>query len=369
MNPLAFVKVWSKNQGTFSIKYPWALPAIFFILGFIFDLVTLGRIDDFWTITQQAVFLFILTLIIFYECVDQIKMFHLPRTLDVVWHYREEIIHFMFGGLLSAYTIFYFKSSSALSTIVFLGFMLGILIANELPLLRKLGLAIRFALLSLCWVSFWGYVVPILWKSVGILPLLFSIFLTILIMGGLAYLLWKKTENIKVIKRDVILPSASVLIIFLLLYILGLIPPVPISIQYIGVYHGVERVDGKYLLAHSRPWWKVWHNGDQHYYARKDDVIYLFARIFSPSQFEDKIIVHWFFYDPRHGWETRDTIPFSVRGGRSEGFRGIAQKKHYSAGDWRVQVETSDGREIGRITFTVYEDSGTETRSFLRDVQ
>jgi len=42
-----------------------------------------------------------------------------------------------------------------------------------------------------------------------------------------------------------------------------------------------------------------------------------------------------------------------VRGGRKGGYRGFTAKQNFSEGEWRVGVETSDAREIGRMYFTV----------------
>ena len=40
-------------------------------------------------------------------------------------------------------------------------------------------------------------------------------------------------------------------------------------------------------------------------------------------------------------------------GGRDGGYRGYSVKGNPQAGDWRVDIETIDGRLVGRIRFTV----------------
>ena len=59
------------------------------------------------------------------------------------------------------------------------------------------------------------------------------------------------------------------------------------------------------------------------------------------------------FYESNRGWTSTDKIPMKVSGGRKEGYRGFSTKQNYQAGDWKISVETSDGREIGRIYFKV----------------
>jgi hypothetical protein len=61
--------------------------------------------------------------------------------------------------------------------------------------------------------------------------------------------------------------------------------------------------------------------------------------------------VRWFWQPAGHGWTLQDTIPINIVGGREEGFRGYGVKSNYQPGSWKVQVETKDGREIGRIYF------------------
>jgi hypothetical protein len=60
--------------------------------------------------------------------------------------------------------------------------------------------------------------------------------------------------------------------------------------------------------------------------------------------------------------------PIRITGGRAEGFRGYGFKTKYSPGEWKVQIETTDGREIGRVYFDV-ELAPASARNFTVDVQ
>ena len=53
------------------------------------------------------------------------------------------------------------------------------------------------------------------------------------------------------------------------------------------------------------------------------------------------------------GWALQDTIPIGILGGREQGFRGYGTKTRFQPGSWKVQIETTDAREIGRIYFSV----------------
>ncbi|HRO67670.1 MAG TPA: DUF2914 domain-containing protein [Pseudobdellovibrionaceae bacterium] len=154
-------------------------------------------------------------------------------------------------------------------------------------------------------------------------------------------------------RSALLLPGGTVLALFFAFYLLGWIPPVPLSVQEIGIYHKVEKKDGGYLVSQENPWWRFWRSGDQDFMAEPGDEIFVFVRIFSPSRFSDSVVLHWQFHDPREGWKTSDRIPMGISGGREGGYRGYASKKNYSDGEWRVLVETTDGREVGRLKFWV----------------
>ncbi len=151
--------------------------------------------------------------------------------------------------------------------------------------------------------------------------------------------------------------------IFLILYVFKAIPPIPLSLKSIGIYHGLEKKEGKYILQRERSFWKFWQNGDQDFYYRNGDKAYVFSRIFSPGGFEGKVYLHWE-KEFKSGYKTTDKIPLTLTGGRGEGFRAFAYKRNLTPGAWRVKVETHEGLEIGRINFNVIEDNSTNEKKY-----
>src|SRR5579864_211975 len=109
-------------------KHERWMPIAFFVLGFIFDALMLRRIDELMTIIQQAAYLVICGILIAVELIETTRDVHPPRVFVKVWKYREPVLHFFMGTLLNAYTIFYFKSASALTSFVFIFILVGLLI-------------------------------------------------------------------------------------------------------------------------------------------------------------------------------------------------------------------------------------------------
>jgi hypothetical protein len=320
------------------------LVAGFFVAGFLFDVLTLGRIDSWLTIAQQAVYLAIITAILLHQLRDRGQAPISPLS-KFYFEWRNAALHFFLGSLLSSYTLFFFKSSSLLVSFGFMAVLAGLLVANELPRFQRLGLPFKFALLGLCYLSFAAAVTPVATGSIGVFNFLLSMALGALPLLALGF--WLRA------RREVLVPLGSVLLVFLGFYFFRLIPPVPLSIPFMGVYHGVERTKEGYVLSHERPAWRFWHHGDQWFRAQGGDRLFVYFRIFSPGRFADQVQMRWFWKDEKRGWALQDTIPIKIVGGREEGFRGYAFKTNYSFGDWKVQIETADGREIGRIYFDV----------------
>jgi hypothetical protein len=343
-----------ENSKALYARYEKYVPAAFFVGGFLFDIVTLSQIDSIWTIGQQAAYLVFLAAVLGQVLLESGKeITHSPRW---AWYFkwRMPAVHFVFGSLLSLYTLFYFKSASLASSFFFMIILGGIFVVNEWPYFQRLGYGMKFALLALCTMSYFAYVIPTLVGQTGAMVFLGSILLAMLPLILLFRLAVKRGVPMAVANKQILRPSLIVLIGFLLAYLLRIIPPVPLSIQYMGVFHEITRTEeGKYDLAFERPWWKFWQNGDQDFAAQPGDKVVIFFRLYSPMRFKDEVRLLWYLKDPKFGWVLQDRIPIKTSGGREEGFRGYAQKGNFTAGRWRVVLETSDEREIGRLGFSL----------------
>lgn len=346
-------------------KYESSLDISFFIGGFIFDVLFMSDIDDLFSLGQQTLYLSAIAFFIHHEVLFRLQKWHPSKNLfEKVWTYRNLLLHFLLGSLLSLYSLFYIKSSSFISSLFFLIVMIALLIANELPVIKKASIALKVGLYAICLFSFISILFPIILGFVGWVPFGLSVLTTLAILYLQVFFLKKELSDVQILFKTILIPSFSVLTAFAIFYVLGWIPPVPLSIKEQGIYHLVEKKEGIYFLSTEKAKWKFWLSGDQDFKARPQDKIYFYAQIYSPTRFSDQIYIQWLRKDPIHGWQKTDRIPLQILGGRKEGFRGYAVKSNYQPGEWRVQVETSMGHEISRLNFEVTTVISDEPRNF-----
>ena len=364
----------------FRERHATAEIAVFFAAGFLFDILTLSRIDDVATLVQQGLYLVLLGALMIMDERYRAGLAAPPRWLAQAWRFSEDAIHFLFGSLLSSFTLFYLKSSSGFSSIFFMSILGALLVANELPRVRELGPVVRFALLSLCLTSYGALLLPVVLGYIRKWMFVTVVVLTCAVIGGCVRALSRLTGDAPSVYRRMAGPALGMQAILFVAYFAGAIPPVPLSVQFIGIYHDVvppgaqaaaeggAPPEGRtYELWHQRPWWKTWHNGDQDFAARPGDTVYCFARLFAPRGFRDSVYVRWLWQGPDGGWLDQGRAQLGILGGRGDGFRTFATKKNYQPGRWRVEIETDDGRDIGIIYFDLVNDLSTGARSFFID--
>ncbi len=335
---------------------------IMFGLGFVFDVLTIRRIDSTRALIQQALYLLMLGILLLLEIRKVTGGLKLKAKGERIWQYHGLVVHFLFGSLLSWNTIFYFSSASALTSFAFILLLGALMVANEVGKSRSPGIPLRISLFSVCTLSYFLFLYPIflgkLSRSSFWLGFGSSLTLVLLLWAGHGL---EATRH----WRKVILPALIVHLIFLFAHATNLIPPVPVAVKKIGVYHGVEKRGDRYLAQYLATDWNPWPWAKAEFAARSGDKLTVVLSIFSPRSFSDDITLKWYRFNG--DWRLEDTIPLSILGGREKGYRGHGTKQFFTPGDWKVIVETSDQREVGRVRFSVRHDLSVTPRTFQND--
>jgi len=336
-------------------RHRMAWDLAFFAAGFIFDVFAArAGVDHVLMILQQVLYLTIIGAILYVDFVRDADPDALPMRpwVEKLWSYQSLVFHFCLGTLMNLYSIFFLMSASLFSSIAFVVLLFGAVVLNEIAAIKHHGLDVKVALYVLSIFCFWSLLIPILLGHLSAFTFYLSFGAT---LGFLAlfYLRLRRRMRRGPVIRRLLSPGLLVSGLFLALYIAGLIPPVPIAAKTLGVYHRVERVGDRFVVYYEPSFWRFWRTDDETFGAQPGDTLNVFFAIYSPTNFDDTVFVRWSLKDRVKGWEDSDRLPIHITGGRREGFRGYATKENFAAGQWRVLVETRDGREISRLHFTV----------------
>jgi hypothetical protein len=255
------------------------LPIAFFVGGFLLDLVTLGRVDDVFNVITFSFYL-LLSLVSLYLIIrseDEKPIRSDKRLIKLYLQYNNEIFHYCQGALLSAFTLIFFKSASLSASFLFLMIFALVLLANEVPFLQQQKLLTKTFLAHLTLLSFCVVYIPIL---IGFINFYVTISALVLYIGLICVLtsLLNKTGTSETLVMPFIFKQGLIMAAtFLLLRLVNIVPPVPLSLQSAGIYHSVTKDYPKYILKHEKAWWKFWHRGDQSFTARPDDKLFFFT--------------------------------------------------------------------------------------------
>lgn len=354
---------------TFSEAKQWSKAnanVLFFVGGFLFDALTLVRIDSVLDLVYQFAYLIAVWWIVWKQALEDRGLWHPGPRFAKVWHHNVEALHFFYGGLLSAYVIFYFKSSTFSRSAFFLALVIVLMFVNEMPQLRRAGSKMRVGLFALCVASYLNYLLPVLIGRMGGWVFALSMILSAIVIRLMTNKLASIEANPTKARWTLGWPGATVLTLIMVFYVMKWIPPVPLSMQYAGIYHQITKTDGLYDLHTPKwPWYQFWRRDSRPFLARPGDAIHCFVRVFAPRRFRDQVWLHWRYAAPGSKlFSTSDRVPLSIYGGRGEGFRGYIAKSNYQPGRWKVTIETSDGRALGEVAFEVRADERLEEREW-----
>jgi len=348
------------NFASFRQRLRRVLPALAFFGGFLWDALTLGRsvgTMDLWILTGYlAAAAGILWFLGRREALAASQPTPETETITTAesqpwWQASGPylLLQFCFGGLFSALFIFYFKSSSHFLAILWALGLGGLLIANEFLDDRYRRFTLTWALFGLCAMLLLNFVVPHVVGSISA----FWFFLSTLAGAALAHGLRLKTPG----QPGRIKPMWGIAAGLALAYLVDVIPPVPLVTRDIAVGHALAKANGEYRLNHEKaPWWKFWRTTESEIHLLPGERLYCVAAIFAPSGLDTRLYHHWRYYDAKTGWQTRSRIGFNLAGGRQGGYRGVTFKQNLAPGEWRVAVETEDGRTVVSHDFQISDE-------------
>jgi hypothetical protein len=330
----------------------------FFGLGFLWDTITLQRID---LLFENIVFIWNLTLvagvIVLLNVYDANRLHN--KITNKVAPFLPIVLQFSFGGLFSAFTVFYFKSASVSSSWPFLIFLLGLFIGNEFFRSSYTRLTFQLGIFFVALFSYSAFLLPILLGRLGNLIFIASGFAALLMIGLLIYLMLRIIrERIVKAMKALIISIGCIYIAFNLAYFLNIIPPIPLALKESGIYHTIQPIKHKsfiYALQFEpSPWYKPFRQEDNTFHWSPGDNIFSYSSIFAPTKIDTNIYHRWKYYDEtKKEWVQYAKISFPVRGGRDGGYRGYTVISNARPGNWFVEVINEQGQVLGRRNFRV----------------
>lgn len=336
-------------------RFERPISSLSLVLGFVFDIVTLKRVDtlfeNIW-ILGHLVIVGIFIILIHTKASEQGDEKNPSKTH--FWYVN--ILQFFFGGILSTYLVFYFRSADIFVTWPFIFLLAIAFIANESFKKHYIRLSFQISLFFLSIYSFAIFVVPVILHKIGTWVFLTSGVISLILIGLFNLILFHFTkEKFTKGKKLIRILVFGIFLLVNFLYFTNLIPPIPLSLKDAGVYNSIQKnLDGNYTATLENSGWGKYFKLYPDFKKTAGSPIYAFSAIFSPKGLNLTILHEWQHYNEvKNEWTTESIINLSVVGGRDGGFRTYSKRSNVAPGKWRVNVKTEQGQLIGRLRFNI----------------
>ncbi len=349
------------------VSHHWL--TIAFLAGFITDLILLNKIDD--TFDNLVLLLYVilatLSLVSFYVSVADRGPSWLVRFLS--WS-SPIVMQYAFGGLLSGMLIFYGRSGDLIVSAPFLLLIIVVMIANELVKKRSDRLLYNVSLYFIGVFSYCVLIVPVWLGKMGDVVFIGSGLLAVGLVMFVIKLLKRIVPNyLTMQKRLLVFSIGSIYVLFNTFYFLNIIPPIPLSLNQLGIYQIVEKTtDGNYrITTEERSWYEKlpWYPLTVHPLPGKG--VSCFAQVYAPTTIKAKVVQRWEYQDKAGEWQQHYLQPYDISGENSNGYRGYTTITSLHDGKWRCSVENERGQVLGRRTFTI--DSSSPPKSLVTVIE
>ena len=325
--------------------------------GFVFDVLKLERVDLFWENLWVGAHLGIAAFgIVLINLLENRKGRLSTKAYGIIHFWLIMLIQFAFGGLLSTFMVFYFRSGTLSSSWPFLLVLALVFVSNELLKFHYTRLILQTTVFYFSVYSFAIFIVPVIVHRIGpdifVLSGFVSLIILLLFILCLRYI---SSERFRESKKLLFLTTVGITILINVLYFTNLIPPIPLSLKDSGVYHSITHTSAGVYTAAGEPqdFWDFFRSYEQ-FHEVANQPIYVFSSVFSPTSLNTQIVHEWQHYDSTtKKWTVENQTKLSIVGGRGGGFRTYSIRTVNIPGRWRVDVKTLQGQLIGRIKFEV----------------
>lgn len=327
-------------------------------LGFLFDIWLAKRPDSIADNLLLVLYLFISgAVIVLLNIRARRRQMERERPTEVLLLLL--VLQFCFGGLANNLLILYGKSGTLGGSLLFVGLLAAFALGNEFLKGRYEQLRFNVAIYYFLLLTYCVIAVPtFILHSIGTQVFLVSIAISVVYISIFLYLLFwfafRTREKRQMVEVSFIV--GCILVVFSGLYFLNIIPPVPLSLKQIGIYHTLVHQGGDFEATYEKPAWYVfWRDTSSVFVYTPGETAYCFSAVFAPGSLATPVVHTWQKYDPATSkWEAQSTYSFDINGGRENGYRGWSEKV-LTPGSWRCDVQTAKGQLIGRISFSAVE--------------
>jgi MFS family permease len=337
---------------------------IAFVCGFIVDNLTLTRVDQLFdnAILLTYIVLAMGSLLVIYAASAGKFSEELNERLK---RFAPLLTQYAFGGLFSGMLIFYGRSGSWLVSWPFLLIILAVIFANETIHDRVQRLLYNIGMLFVGLFAYVVLIVPVVVGKMGALVFLGSGVLALFIMFVFVRTLGLIVPRfISLHQRAIVFIIGIIYATFNFLYFANIIPPIPLSLKEVGVFHSVVRYpeDNTYELKYEKgEWWQFYKRSDDIFHPSAGGNAFCFAKVFAPTTIQTDIYHRWEYYDEaERKWIDHFRMSYPIVGGGGDGYRGYTSIQSGREGTWRCTVETERGQVLGRGVFKISSEGGGE---------
>lgn len=394
----------TKHAYELAIQYQHRLGLVSFLAGFAFDALTLHRIDRLYEQFSFGIYMSVGTVLLIWISLKE-------RGGHEVANVAFTVLQFIFGALAGGFLVLYGRSGTLEGSIFFLSGLVLLLVGNELMRARYRRVLFRFLVWFILLIAYTTLLLPLAYGRLG-LDVFQHGLLTAAIIGSALVILFRAT-GVLTRALDLYIGFVGMTLItalFWVSYYTHSIPPVPLSLRSALIAHSVVRVEGVvsaggsdgagaagpvaitpsvgdsvYTVSYEpREWSRVWallpfgREESSQFVTTVEDVgtrLYCFSQIYAPATLSSPLQHRWQRLVkhtdaqgvPRETHETIATIPFSITGGRQEGYRAYSYITVYpddqddGYGTYTCNIETEEGALLGRRVVDVVWGTATLT--------